>query len=84
MMDATSSLDRQDSKLFRFICPSPAGGLPCGWMLTSGESEDLITQGLIAFRDKVLPQHAWFKRGKMEGPMVFITDDCEAEINALR
>ena len=84
LVDATSNLDRQDTKFHRFLVPSPAGGLPIGYMITSGESEELLTEAMEAFRDKVLPSHAFFKRGAKRGPMLFITDDADAEINALR
>ena len=39
LVDATSNLDRQDTKLFHIICPSPAGGLPLGTVITSREDE---------------------------------------------
>ena len=32
-VDATSSLDRSDCKLYHFICPSPIGGLPLADMI---------------------------------------------------
>ena len=30
IMDATANLDRNDSKIFDLMCPSPLGGLPLG------------------------------------------------------
>jgi len=36
-MDATSNIDRGDSKFFRLITPSPAGGLPVGYIILSSE-----------------------------------------------
>ena len=40
-VDATSNLDRQDSKLIKFMTCSPAGGLPLGFILTKSESEKI-------------------------------------------
>ena len=67
---------------FRFLTCSPAGGLPLGWVVTSGESETLLTEAFTKFRE-MLPQYAFYKRGE-KGPMLFVTDDAEAEINSLR
>ena len=39
LVDVTSNLDRHDTKLFHMVCPSPAGGLPLGNILTSREDE---------------------------------------------
>jgi len=33
-----------NTKFHRFLVPSPAGGLPIGYMITSGESEELLTE----------------------------------------
>ena len=38
-VDATSSLDLQDTKLVRFVTCSPAGGIPLGYILVSHENE---------------------------------------------
>ena len=45
LVDATSNLDRQDTKLFYIICPSPAGGLPLGTVITSREDEVTVKAG---------------------------------------
>ena len=82
MMDATSSLDRCDTKFFRLICPSPVGGLPIGWMLLSCEKEDLLCEALELFKS-VLPQNAFFKRGANTGPRIFLSDDCQSEANSI-
>ena len=82
-LDSTSSLDRQDSRFFRFLTCSPCGGLPLGYIITSNEREELLTTAFTKFRDS-LPQYAFFKRGKDLGPHCFMTDDCDAEINSLR
>jgi hypothetical protein len=56
-------------------------------VITSKETEDLLTEAFTTFRDS-LPMTAFYnvltyKRGK-DGPFCFLTDDCVAEINALR
>ena len=38
-VDATSSLDLQDTKLVRLVTCSPAGGIPLGYILVSHENE---------------------------------------------
>ena len=35
IMDATGSLDRNDSKVFLLICPGPVGGLSLGTLITT-------------------------------------------------
>ena len=42
LMDATSNLDRNDTKLFHLICPSVIGGLPVAELLTTREDTDTI------------------------------------------
>lgn len=81
-VDATSNLDRQDSKLVKFMTCSPAGGLPLGFIITSSENEKTLTEAFEMFKD-VLPEDAFHKRGKENGPVLFMTDDADAEINAL-
>ena len=82
-VDATSNLDRQDSKLVKFMTCSPAGGLPLGFVITPSESEPVLKAAFKALKE-VLPEEAFNKRGKDEGPVLFMTDDADAEINALR
>ena len=81
-VDATSNLDRQDSKLIKFMTCSPAGGLPLGFVITRSESETVLKAAFRKLKD-VLPDDAFYKRGKERGPSLFMTDDADAEINAL-
>ena len=81
-VDATSNLDRQDSKLIKFMTCSPAGGLPLGFVITRSESEDVLKAAFRKLKE-VLPEDAFYKRGKERGPSLFMTDDADAEINAL-
>lgn len=82
-MDMTSSLDRQDSKLMRIMTTSPAGGLPLGFCILSCETEAVITESLKLFKE-VLPDGAFYGRGRDTGPRLILTDDAEAEISAIR
>ena len=82
MVDATSNLDRNDSKLFHIVCPSPIGALPLADIIVT--REDLITLN-FAFNllKTVLPEKAFYGRGVEAGPKIIMTDDCDAERQAL-
>ena len=82
-VDATSNLDRQDSKLIKLMTCSPAGGLPLGFVIVRSESEDVLKEAFKKLKD-VLPEDAFYKRGKNKGPTLFMTDDAASEINALK
>ena len=82
LIDATSNLDRCDSKLFHLMCPSPIGALPVAEILTTREDMKTITFGLEVLK-KVLPDGAFYGRGKEVGPQVFMSDDSDAERGAL-
>ena len=81
-MDATSSLDRNDSKLIHLVCPSPIGGLPLADLILTREDAGTIVFGLNLLKS-VLPVHAFFSRGAHVGPQIFMTDDCDSEKKAL-
>ena len=66
----------------RFLTCSPCGGLPLATLITSCESEQLLTTAFQTLQES-LPITAWYKRGDL-GPSIFLTDDCSAEINALK
>ena len=61
---------------------SPAGGLPLGFLVCSSESEKVLGEAFEEFK-KVLPDDAFANRGRDRGPVIFMTDDADAEINAL-
>ena len=82
LMDATSNLDRNDSKLFHLYCPSSIGGLPVAELITTREDAPTITFALNLLKS-VLPAGAFYGRGIKTGPVLFMTDDCEAETKAL-
>ncbi|XP_034253910.1 uncharacterized protein LOC117652856 isoform X2 [Thrips palmi] len=81
IMDFSGNMDRYDTRVGFLIAPSLAGGLPLGIIMTSAESEALITKGLQMLQ-KLYPSTCFFGRGS-NGPKVFITDDCKKERNSL-
>ena len=83
LMDATTNLDRHDTKLFHLICPSAVGGLPLGNIITSKEDEETICAALTLFKS-ILPKDAFFGRGPNVGPKIIMTDDSDAERNAVK
>ena len=75
-MDATSNLDRSDTKLFNILCPSAIGGLPVGKLIVTREDEKTITHAL-KIHQTMLPQDAFYGRGPILGPSLGLTDDSE-------
>ena len=80
--DSTASLDRHNCPTFIMSTSSSGGGIPLGVVITSGESEDVLAEAFSHLRS-VMPDGAFYGRGDT-GPQIFITDDAEAERNALR
>ena len=62
---------------------SPVGGLPLGYLVVSSEKESVLTLAFNLYKS-LLPHYAFNKRGPEKGPQVILTDDADAEINALR
>ena len=82
LIDATSNLDRNDTKLVHLVCPSVIGGLPVGEILTTREDTDTLRFGLELLKT-VLPDGAFYGRGVERGPQLFMTDDSDSLRNAL-
>ena len=82
MMDATSNVDRSDTKIFHLMCPSSAGGLPLATLVTTREDNKTIEFGLELLKS-VLPPYAFYGRGPAVGPVVGLTDDSDSERLAL-
>ena len=80
--DSTASLDRSNCPTFIISTSSSAGGIPLGIVITSGESEAVLTEAFSLLKT-VLPQRAFYGQGH-RGPQVCITDDCDAERGALK
>ena len=83
MMDATSNVDRSDTKIFNLMCPSSAGGMPLATLVTTREDNQTIEFGLELLKS-ILPSYAFYGRGPALGPAVTLTDDSDSERKALR
>ncbi|KAK3933143.1 Aggrecan core protein [Frankliniella fusca] len=81
-LDSGGMMDRQNSRVFTFLAPSVAGALPMGMIITSSESEDVLTFGMKELLT-TLPSCAFYGRGT-QGPVVGMTDDSTAERNSLK
>ena len=80
--DSTASLDRHNCPTFIVSTCSSAGGIPLGVVITSGESEGVLTEA-FSFLKKVLPDNAFYGKSQ-QGPDLCITDDCNAERAAIK
>ena len=80
-VDSSGNCDRTNSRVFLILTHSAIGGLPLGVMMTSSESQSVITAGLQLLKS-ILPEDAFFRRGEL-GPQVVMTDDCQALRQAL-
>ena len=82
MMDATSNVDRSDTKIFHLMCPSSAGGLPLATIVTTREDTKTIEFGLELLKS-ILPTYAFYGRSPLVGPVLGLTDDSDSERQAL-
>ena len=82
MMDATSNVDRSDTKTFLLMCPSSAGGLPIATLITTREDNKTIEYALELLKS-ILPSYAFYGRGPNVGPVLALTDDSDSEQMAL-
>ena len=83
LMDATSNVDRSDSKIFNLLCPAPLGGLPLATLVTTREDEETVTFALGMLQN-ILPSDAFYGKGPAVGPSVGLTDDSDIIRNSLR
>lgn len=65
-VDSSGNCDRTNSRVFLLLTHSAIGGLPLGVMITSSESQSVITAGLQLLKS-ILPEDAFFRRGDL-GP----------------
>lgn len=80
-VDASGNMDRKGCRVFSLLTHSYAGGLPLGIIITTSESTETITRGLVIFNG-LLDQSCFYGRG-IKGPMMFMTDDNASEMLAL-
>ena len=64
------------------MCPSVIGALPVPVIITTQEDSETITFGLELLKS-VLPDYAFYGRGRSVGPQCFMTDDSGVERNSL-
>ena len=76
-IDATSNVDRNDTKLLHLVCPSVVGGLPLADILCTREDTETIHFALELLKT-VLPTDAFYGRGCELGPCLFMTDDSDS------
>jgi len=81
-LDASGSLDRFNNPVYFMCTHHPAGALPLGVWITSGQSQHVTKQCLEKLQS-VLPQHAFGTRGPKMGPQIFMTDDDQGQRGAL-
>ena len=83
LVDTISNLDRQDTKLFHIMTPSAIGSLPLGTLISTREDEKTMKFGSELCKS-LLPENAFFGRSRDMGPKLALTDDANAERNALK
>ena len=82
-LDASSSLDRYNNRVFFLCTHHPSGSLPLAVWVSSDGSLDTNNKS-IAMLKSVLPKHAFGGKGPNGGPSLFMTDDDAAEKGALQ
>lgn len=80
-IDGSGGVDRHGCRVFLMMTHSAAGALPLGVLVTTSETEKVLTEGLLLLKD-LFPSEAFFGRQE-KGPQVFMTDDSDAERKAL-
>ncbi|XP_041476647.1 uncharacterized protein LOC121424873 isoform X1 [Lytechinus variegatus] len=81
-MDASSNMDRHGCNIFLMLTHSCIGGIPLGVLVTTSESEVVIKAALQLYTT-LLSDDSFGGKG-LQGPAVFMTDDCAAEQHALQ
>ena len=81
--DSTASLDNLNTAVFILSCSTSAGAIPLGAVMTSREDTETLVSAFMALSN-IMPDCAFFGRGKAVGPLTFLTDDCASERKALK
>ena len=79
-IDSSGGVDRSGCRIFLMLTNSPAGRVPLGALITTSESEKVISEALVLWKG-ILPKEAFHGKGY---PKVFMTDDNSAEQKALQ
>ncbi|KAG0718594.1 hypothetical protein GWK47_052130 [Chionoecetes opilio] len=80
LVDTTSRVDQSSTAVMPLLCAGPAGALPLGVMFASSQDEKSYATGFNLLMNMV-GQRAFFGQGH---PSCFITDDSEAQRNAIK
>ena len=82
--DSTSSCDADQHSITFFLTPCPAGAVPLGIVITKGQTDESYYSGFTLFKNtlsEAVGSHAFGHQGY---PDIFLTDNCSAEIKALK
>ena len=82
-MDASASFEKLNTSITLLYTSCAVGVLPLGIFITSDELETTL-ENAIGLLKTILPEYAFFGRGPLVGPVIFLTDDSSAERNALK
>lgn len=80
-LDSSGNLDRYNCRVFLLMVDTAVGGLPIGVLITTSESEAIVTRALEEYK-KLLPEGSFGGNGE-KGPVVFMTDNAMALRNSL-
>jgi hypothetical protein len=83
IMYVDGSLDRCNHQVVKFLTESPAGGLPVGLLVLINHTENTLDAGIEDLK-ALMPEGAFYGRGRDRGPKVIITDDDTAEISSMK
>jgi len=78
-VDSTASCDADNHVITFMLTPTPAGAVPLGLVITDSVSESAYTTGFNLLK-QILPESSF---GGSNCPATFMTDDSDAEENAL-
>lgn len=71
LVDASGGMDRQKHRIYMFVVPTAAGGLPAGSIITDCERKEVFSVALDALLN-LLPSEKFFGKG---APAVIVTDN---------
>ena len=80
-VDSTASIDRYNLSMFLLSTSNVGGGLPHGVMICSDESTSTIQECLLQYKG-IIPIAAFYNQA-LAGPKIIMTDDSEAQRQAL-
>ena len=81
-MDSTGNVDRHNCRVFLLMTHCAAGGVPVGCFLTTSETQTTIEAAFRIYKELLSPDS--FNGRGVRGPCIIMTDDCDAERNAIR